>query len=158
MLPSHLKEYVIEPTLDYLELKSDAAVNLLLGTASQESNLGRYIKQIKGPALGIYQMEPATHQDIWDNYLKYKPELADKVRSLSSKNKATTELITNLAYATAMARIHYLRVREALPEADDIKGLARYWKKYYNTELGKGTDEEFVHNYLRFINDMSMTT
>ena len=55
------------------------------------------------------------------------------------------QLKGNLYYAVAMCRIHYYRVSEALP--NDLEGMARYWKKYYNTELGKGTVEEFIHNY-----------
>lgn len=61
-----LRLYVIRPTLEKIELWSEAAENLLLGTTAQESHMGTYIKQVgKGPALGIYQMEPATHKDIW---------------------------------------------------------------------------------------------
>ena len=48
-----------------------------------------------------------------------------------------------------MARIHYLRVPEKLP--DNLIGYSRYWKKYYNTEQGKGTEEEFVKNYNMYI-------
>ena len=33
---------------------------LSLCTAAIESNCGYYIKQVGGPALGIWQMEPAT--------------------------------------------------------------------------------------------------
>ena len=61
------------------------------------------------------------------------------------------DLATDLAYACAMARIHYLRKPEPLPAHDDIEGLARYWKEHYNTFLGKGTVEEFVHNYRRLV-------
>ena len=50
-----------------------------------------------------------------------------------------------------MARIHYLRVPEALPAADDVVGLAAYWKRYYNTELGAGTVEKFVESYQRIL-------
>lgn len=53
----------------------------------------------------------------------------------------------NLRFATAMARIHYWRVPEPLPDADDIDGLARYWKQHYNAPLGHGTAEQFAENY-----------
>ena len=143
----------IEEVLDYLNLNSLSAVNLLLGTAAQESRLGEYIEQVKGPALGIFQMEAATELDIWNNYLKYQPELLEKMNKISKRNCLLKDLKYNLAYQIAMCRIHYLRVKEKLPAHDDIKGLARYWKKYYNTRLGKGTENEFIENYFWLVTD-----
>ena len=58
---SELRQYVIRPTLKAINLWSIAAENLLLGTAAQESQLGHYLTQVKGPALGIYQIEQSVH-------------------------------------------------------------------------------------------------
>ena len=154
MLASHLKEYIIIPTLDYTGLNSASAVNLLLGTAAQESNLGEYLHQTNGPALGIYQMEPDTHKDIHNNFLVYKSDLNKKILNLSFPAfSMKNNLIGNLYYATAMTRIHYYRVPEKLPKADDIDGLANYWKKYYNTIRGRGTTKEFIKNFEKYILD-----
>lgn len=144
-----LKLYVIVPTLARLRLYSESAVNLLLGTCAQESQMGTYLKQINGSALGIYQTEPATHDDIWDNYLKYKIDLAGKVLVIDSRDN--NNLIVNLAYATAIARIHYLRVSEPLPEPNDIDGMAYYYKEYYNTAAGAATINDFITNYKRYV-------
>ena len=46
-----------------------------------------------------------------------------------------------------MCRVHYYRAPTKLPEAEDLDGLAHYWKKYYNTELGAGKPEEFREVY-----------
>lgn len=148
--PNQLKMYVVRPTLQKLDLWSEAAENLLMGTAAQESQMGLYLHQVGGIALGIYQMEPETHDDLWKNYLPSQPNLIAKILKFSKSNPE--ELIWNLAYATAMTRVHYLRIREALPAASDIKGLGLYWKKYYNTQFGKGTVQEFVNNYGRYAN------
>lgn len=145
-----LKLFVIVPVLAQLGLYSDSAVNLLLGTCAQESQLGTYLKQINGPALGIYQIEPNTHDDIWDNYLKYRGDLGGKILAIDSRD--TNNLITNLAYATAIARIIYLRAPDNIPAANDIAGLARFYKKYYNTPLGAATEEQFIDNYKRYVN------
>ena len=115
---SQLRKYIIQPTLRGLGMYSQAAENLLLGTAAQESGF-KFLHQLGGgPALGIYQMEPATERDIWDNYLAYREQIAKKVQVLCIKEPAPSyELIGNLYYATAMARIHYRRVSEPLPSA-----------------------------------------
>lgn len=116
-------------------------------TAAAESECGRWLHQVGGPALGIYQMEPATHDDIWANWLRYKPGLAADVKRYGGQ---AGQLPGNLYYATAMARIHYLRRPEALPSAMDEWGLAEYYKKYYNTHLGKSTVEGAIEKYRRF--------
>ena len=40
---------------------------------------------------------------------------------------------------------------EKLPNSYDIEGLAKYWKKYYNTEGGKGTVEKFIEKYEKYV-------
>ena len=145
---------LIEKTLKELKYKnmplnSAAAVNLLLGTAAQESRTGKYIYQLNdGPALGIFQMERNTETDIWENYLKYNENLAYSLLKVCGYEEIPINALEgNLIYQICMARIHYFRVPQALPDSHDIAGLAAYWKKYYNTHLGAGTIEEFKKNY-----------
>lgn len=143
------RDLVIEPTLEHLGLYSVAATELVLGTALQESNL-TYIKQLgNGPAVGLFQMEPATYRDIWDNYLRYRADLTDKVRELAGQVAAPApeEMIWNMRYACAMCRVHYRRVREPLPAAGDLSSQAAYWKEHYNTPLGRGTQTEYIENW-----------
>lgn len=151
-----LRALIIRPTLQYLNLWSEAAENLLMGTAAQESQLGTYIHQLgNGPALGIYQMEPNTYDDIYINYLSFKYELGTKVGNLlvglPFHRNDSEEVVGNLYYATAMCRIHYLRIPHPLPDADDLPGLAAYYKKYYNTPLGAATEQQFIDNYKKYV-------
>lgn len=136
-----LRTLVVRPALHYIELWSQAAENLVVGTALTESH-GEFLRQLGGgPALGLWQMEPATHTDIWDNYLAFKDELADRVRGLQTvrADDFHEELVGNLFYAAAMCRVHYRRVKAPLPSSDDANGLASYWKRHYNTPAGAGT-------------------
>ena len=130
---------------------SEEAENLLMGTAAQESALGEYIRQLGiGPALGIFQMEPVTFDDIVQNYLAYYPELYRKIRVVSGVVNLKSEYLEyNLALAICMTRAHYARVREKIPL--NLSGWAGYWKKYYNTPKGRGTEEEFVYNFKRYV-------
>jgi hypothetical protein len=144
--PEEFLTTVIRPTLIEIGLHSAAAERLLLGTALQESDLVHRRQVGGGPARGYFQMEPATHNDIWQNFLKFKKELTDKITNLLTSPTADKieELENNDRYACAMARVHYLRVREALPTADDIEAIASYWKNHYNTLLGAGTTAQFI--------------
>ena len=144
----HLRKYIIQPTLIKLGLYSRDAEELLIATAAHESHLGEYLHQEVGPALGIYQMEPSTYEDIFRNYLYYRKSLLVQIINIATYAE---DLMGNLYYATAMARVHYLRVPEKLPKYDDIEAMSFYWKIYYNTEAGRGTEKQFIDDYRRYV-------
>lgn len=151
---SDFRNNIIKPVLQQMGAANLAAEELLLGTAIQESLFLKYRVQMGGgPAVSYFQMEPATHNDIWDNYLKYRDELAAKAIAFLSSPSAdkVAELESNDNYATAMARIHYMRVPAKLPESGDVAGQANYWKQYYNTPLGKGKPSEYIEKWNHYL-------
>lgn len=154
---AQFREYVVAPALEQIGAYSLAADQLVVGTLAQESN-GTYIKQLgKGPAMGLFQMEPATHKDLWLNFIRYRPVLRDALLDMTSDSFDRNydehgwpdhmALVWNNRYAAAMCRAHYIRKPQELPKANDINGLALYWKRHYNTHLGAGTVKEFVKNF-----------
>ncbi len=160
---NQLREFVVRPALHAIGFHTLAAENLVMGTAAQESHL-KFVRQLNGgPAVGLFQMEPTTYHDIWQNFLRSRPELAETILAaidygdltavrapgVSAPYPEPSRMVWDLRYAAIMCRVHYLRVREVLPNALDVWGLADYWKKYYNTVLGGGTAEEFVDNFGR---------
>ena len=154
-----VKDYIVTPVLfgisEFIPF-SESAQNLLLGIAAQESNF-YYLDQTTkgpGPAYGIYQMEAETHNShlAW---LKQKPEFWKLVQTYQIEHMDNClEMIGNFYYATIMGRIHIWRVAEGLPAAHDVLGMANYWKRYWNTHLGKGTPEQFIKNYNRFVSPL----
>ena len=142
---NHLRELIVRPVLRELEMHSRAAENVVLGTAAVESAMGHWLRQNpRGPALGIYQCEVATHNDLIWTWLHHKPELWSRLVSATKVIKPEAGmLVGNLWYATGICRLHYRRVPDPLPDADDIDGLGGYWKRYYNTRLGAGTVEHW---------------
>lgn len=146
--PNHLRYEVVRPVLREMGMWSEAAENLLIGTAAHESLTGRYLRQIRGPARGLYQMEPATHVDLLTNYLRFRDDLRDKLTQFLAKAPGPVQqLSTNLAYATAAARLQYWRVPEPLPAGQDIIALASYYKRHWNTFAGKATEFDFVRAF-----------
>jgi hypothetical protein len=160
--PKHLYRYIILPTLSQMYLANDkhstVAGEILLGIACQESECGRYLYQVpSGPALGIYQMEPNTYDDIWVNFLKFRPELVEVISRVSRGfpgyfygGFSPVRMQGDLYYATAMARIFLYRVKEPLPKQGDIVGYARYWKQYWNTDRGAGKEYQFIDNWIQY--------
>lgn len=148
------KEEILLPVLDLLESNTPSALQLMLGTMAQESRCGTYISQLKdGPARGIYQMEEATYQDILDNFIKYRLSLSHKILFFLGYNEwpEAKRLNSDLLLSTIFARLHYKRVPEELPVPNDVRAMAKYYKKYYNTPKGKATEEEFIKNYEKYI-------
>jgi len=149
-----IRDDILQPCLISVGLYSKEAEQLLLGTAAVESAMGTYLKQVPdGPGLGLMQIEPDTHQDIYDNFLRYKLPLREKI--LNECNYAGMpphyNLIYNLAYAILIARIKYLRSPALLPKVNDINGFAEYWKNYYNSSKGAGSEVNFINAYNKYV-------
>lgn len=157
--PRHVLELVVRPTLLHLDLHSESAEQLLMGTAAQESGFACLRQWGGGPALGLWQCEPATYRDLTDNYLAYRLGLWRKVRDLASSAADRPmpdpmELCWNLGLACAVARVHYLRVRDPLPQPGDVAGMASYYKQHYNTRLGAATESDFERAYTAYVSPL----
>lgn len=131
--------------------RSDAAENLLMGTWAHESRGGHFIKQERGPALGIFQIEPATAHSLLEHYVARRKPFVDFIARYSTQQTIEEQLITNLAFQVIIARLVYYPKPQALPDAADIIALAGYWKTHYNTSLGKGTVKKFFDDYHRYV-------
>jgi len=139
-----LIELIIQPTLKGLDLYSPAAEQLLALTCAQESNMGTYLAQFPvSIAKGIYQMEDATHDDI----RKYCDTRIPPIYKINTANN----LIYDLRYATLLCRLHYLRVKEAIPQFGNIDAMWDYYKQYYNTPKGAATRIDFLANYAKYV-------
>ena len=157
-----LIDYIIYPALRTIGCGSDAEVQLIAGTCAQESSMGFYIKQTSGPALGIFQMEPATHEDIWKNNLFKNPNLAKKILNycgiaytdditLMNTDALAQAMLFNLRYAAIMCRLKYMAVKPQIPAFGSIVDQANYWKKYYNSPKGAGTTTDYLSNFDKYL-------
>lgn len=147
-------ESIVNDTLYKIDMHSDDAVALLMGTGAVESRF-EYLKQLHGgPARSWWQVEPATAVDNIFNYLKFRKPTWAKVSNacvgdldmdiLKFNNVRVEEMLeVNIAFAICMARIKYRRVPKALPDKLDVEGQADYWLKYYNAG-GRGTARKYI--------------
>lgn len=135
---------MVIPALTKIGHAEPAAIRLVIGTGLIESNY-EYLAQQGGPALGLWQMESFTANDIWNSFLPFHPEIRTNTLSLMALYGDKVEQLTwNLQYAAAMCRIKYLRSPLPLPAWDDLEGLSQAWKQTYNTSLGAGDPEKFI--------------
>ena len=158
--PPQLRE-LIKDTLRPINWWSEESEEQLMGTAAQETLLGRYLKQLGGgPGVGIFSMEDSpprngkifTHEDIWDNFLYFRPAYIERIRfTCGVADYHPSALQGDLRYQILMARIHYLRVPERLPAVNDLIGQASYWDRYFNINPDKGFPAEYKKNYKRYV-------
>ena len=155
MNAQQLYDYIIKPTHEYMggNYESKEANFLSLCTSAIESNCGEYIKQINGPALGIWQMEPDTLNDIYDNCDVMQIDsfltLIDKIDIFDMSDDISLSLALSPAYACAMARLKYSMDPHPLPKLSGDKDLDcinffEYYKRVYNTEFGASTYQKWV--------------
>jgi hypothetical protein len=155
ILAADLMRHVIAPVLESCPLRAvdtAAARVLLLATACHESDCGSRLAQQGGPALGIYQMEPKTHDDVWRrSSLAMQAWLRSYCCGLS-RDPNSKLLAGDLLYATALARANYWLAAAGLPDARDMAGMAMYWWRYWCRGC-KGTPEQFIAAWQRHHGD-----
>lgn len=139
---------------------------LLFGTAAQESALV-YERQLtprwEGDVGGFskWQLEKASVLRGIEEFRKKEEYGLRATRLVFGDRKANLSWLgvslETLLWALRMddndmlgcvlAREHYRRCPGLVPET--VAGQAWYWKKWYNTHLGKGTEEQYIGNWNR---------
>lgn len=156
MLAADARSLIIKPALKYISKEipyTKGSEDLLLCIACAESGCGEYAKQVRGPARGIFQMEPRTETDIIERFLASRPMMATLVKRLmlGMSNDSPEPLLWSPLYAAVMARIRIYRTPDRVPQPNEytstdnyVMALGELWKRRYNTERGKGTIDGFM--------------
>lgn len=143
---------IIRPALEPIHLYSEDAEELLVATCAQESMGGHFLCQQHGPAKGCYQMEPATHDSIWETTISTSMTLRTAIMERCNFNlkPLADVMVYDLRYATIMARCFWLRIHDKLPEMNDLNEIWLQYKLHWNTNAGAATKEQFFSNYTKF--------
>lgn len=138
-----IKRNVIAPIVLDLELTGDefARVQLMAGIGNVETGYHtRY--QVDGPALGFWQVEPRTHDDLWQNWLCARPALAEVTRSYLptqfDDRPSADALAISDRYAACIATLVFYRSPIPLPPRGNARAQCAAWKAGYNTAAGAG--------------------
>ena len=137
---------IVEETLYTLDMYSDDALTLIMRTGWAESGYRALKGATSGnPALGFWQVEPFTAKDTLDNYVKFRPRIKESLMFLGlNEEKLEFSLLSNIAIQVAFCRLKYRRDKQSITSWDNIEAQAQYWKRVYNSELGKGTIKHFL--------------
>ena len=160
-IAKQFRELIIRPALEAIGLWSQAAENLVLGTAIHESGNFKYIRQVGGgPALSFYQIEPATADDICRRYLRTRSAVAHNIAkacwphlanpplfSHLAMKEINNLLLTDLRFSTILCRLKYYLAKPPLPDADDIENLAAYWGAHYQSQSNPVKMNQWATSY-----------
>jgi hypothetical protein len=137
-------EHVVIPALKMIGYCDPASIELVLGTGLHESGGWKYNKQVRGPAVGMWQIEPRTAMDIIHDVITHRHHVYEVLCDIAGGDFNTNLLINNDVLCAAMCRLFYLRVPAALPKEGDVISQAKYWKQHYNTKYGKGSESQYI--------------
>jgi len=148
---NQLQDRVVIPMLEKIPKgKTQESINAVMMIIAHESVNGFYLVQLKGPALGMIQMEPLTHNEtwkwgdtIWINALTC--EIITQQEFDSKSHPKPDRLIYDLAYNVFMCRQRLFMKKGALPTG--MHELSNYLKNAWNSAYGKAEDYSYVHSY-----------
>tara|TARA_Y100001938_G_scaffold149066_1_gene234687 strand:+ start:7555 stop:8022 length:468 start_codon:yes stop_codon:yes gene_type:complete len=124
------KQYAVRPITKHFPTPVKAE-QCLMAFAAHESLGGTYMQQIRGPAMGPYQMEPPT-KNLVDRWVRLSQPDATKAPFIWARgtyhNAPLDELRTDLKCATWYARLLLLADPHPLPKLED-------WDAVYETYL-----------------------
>jgi hypothetical protein len=138
------RSLVIEPALAALAPAgirvTNTAADLLMATAAMETDLGTWLSQVGGPALGVFQIEPATLTGL---LARLRPAEAKALATVATPQLPLAQVESNLVYAAAICRLYYWHDPMLLPP-DTVSGLWNIYKAVWNTPAGAATMNDFT--------------
>jgi hypothetical protein len=131
--------------------KNHAGSLLLVETAAAETLLG----ELKDPTeryagAGLTQVDEGTFKWLREKFTNSKEERALSKAfgfTLSKVNYSELELSPLLAFV--FARLRYKVVVPDIPSS--LEGRAKYWKDYYNTDAGKGNEDDYILKAINYV-------
>lgn len=171
---NQLIKYVIVPTLKEIPKGySKDAVKALLMIFAHESKGCKHIKQIGGgPALGVSQIEPDSHDDVWreggsiwanalsmgiiteSNYNRFKLERRNRNNKSTEEYNAivrklhpsANRLMYDTRYVVFMTRQKLFMDSGKLPS--DLKEMSKYLKRVWNSNSGAADELSYYRDYM----------
>ena len=136
---------IINWSLNNLDMNSEDASALVYRTGMAESGYRHLSQMGSGPAVGFFQVEPATIDDTWNNYAVYRKPIMAILKDMGfDPDDSRMRVMSSIALQAAFCRLKYLRDPKPIPCWTDLEEQGKYWKRVYNTNLGSGTIKHFV--------------
>lgn len=123
---------------------SEDLKNFLYEIAIAESNLGRAVDNTPNSGMGIWQFDRNAFEDVKKWIATRKSSEFTQFTLKDINNIEYKELARSPFVAVFFARAYlYSRIPEKIGKS--IQERAYQWKKYYNTYLGAGSEQGYIH-------------
>jgi len=124
---------------------------LIWGTVAVETRCSTYKDKTRGYAgEGLTQFDKIPFSDIKKRTSSSTRNTIASKFAMDLKKWKWENLSFNDSKALIMSFCFYKLVREKFPAPYSAQAHAKYWKKYYNTVLGKGTTEKYVAAFKKY--------
>ena len=144
-------DYWIKPALEYFpeNLRTPNRTQFMLAIGCIESGYNAVAQEPVDDAVGFWQMELATFKDCLKNFLNYESEFTTGWETLNSFHFGSYKSMTyDCVFACYMASIKVYRAPPSIPAFNDFKGMAEYWKTYYNASPNGASIDEAMERML----------
>lgn len=120
--------------------------HLLLETCAVETKLGQFKDPTpNGAGRGVPQIDADTFEWLKTKYRDSKQALLILDRTgIDIERVGLDDLDYNPLLALIWCRLRYCAVPLAIPDTQASR--AAYWKLYYNTSAGKGTEQDYLQS------------
>ncbi|DAB27330.1 MAG: hypothetical protein A2513_04360 [Sulfurimonas sp. RIFOXYD12_FULL_33_39] len=119
-----------------------AAKMLLLETSAAETDMGDAHDLTWNTGIGLMQFDKIGFDDVKIRTSQAKKQKVKECFGVDIDKVIHTDLRWSPLLSVIFARLKYLLVPNAIPNT--IGGRAEYWKRWYNSSLGKGTPEHYL--------------
>lgn len=129
-------------------------IALLMETCAAESLRGILVKQVRGPARGLFQMEPFTEKDTLKWLKRYFVTVYKEVMHFyNDKENMEWNRRHNVPFQIAMSTVYYWRMcgDKLVDIIPNTTARAHVWKRFYNTPKGKGTVAGYVQKVKKYL-------
>lgn len=120
----------------------DNAKKLLLEVSAAETDMGNAIDTSWLTGIGLMQFDKIGFDDVVLRTSRHKKDLVMKCFGIDINRVVHTDLRWNPLLSIIFARLKFLLVPASIPSTQTER--ANYWKKWYNSSLGKGTPEHYM--------------
>lgn len=148
------KELIFYGVIDKRQIKKSAqkavdvfgggrnAYLMLMETASAESDLGKAIDKSWGVGVGLNQFDPIGFEDVQQRTSQRNKDLAIKHFGMNIDKMVIQDLRFSPLASMVFTRLKYLLVRSPIPST--VEDRAHYWKVWYNSTAGAGTEAHYI--------------
>lgn len=140
---------VIHAVCLYLGSNSQLAESLLTETCAAETQLCTYPDRHPTKlGVGGFQFDQIALDDLQqETDLRHKKKV-ERLWGYVLDDVVLADLADDFLLAAICCRLKYMRVPSAIPKS--YLDRAIYWKRFYNTEAGKGTIDHYITAVERF--------